>query len=72
MNVEWKEPPAATSLKWKPIIAACRANPGRWAFVGRTNYSSGYQYAKRHGLEVRIVNRDGTKADVYLRQTEGA
>lgn len=70
MTVQWKEPPTPKNRKWQPIIDDIKANPGVWAFVGRISYTAGYKQAKQHNLEIQTANREGSKADVYLRATE--
>ena len=70
MNVEWKQPPKSKSRKWQIIVEDLKANAGNWAFVGRINYSTGYKQARENNLEIQVSNREGSKADVYLRATE--
>lgn len=68
--MEWKQPPARTHRSWANIIKELDQNPGQWAFIGRMSYSAGYVQAKKYGLAIRIANRDGSKADVYLSRGE--
>jgi hypothetical protein len=70
MTVQWKQPPKAKSRKWHAIVESLQANAGTWAFIGRINYSTGYKKARQHNLEIQVSNREGSKADVYLRATE--
>lgn len=70
MTIEWKEPPVRVYRKWATIIEALRENPGQWAFIGRMASTAAYSYAKKHELEIRTSNRDGSQADIYLRTIE--
>lgn len=70
MVIEWKEPPTKGNRRWSDVVAQIRTRPGEWAFVGNMTMSAAYKQARNHNLEIRVVNRSGSKADVYLRAPE--
>lgn len=70
VEIVWKEPPPAVgSAETAEILAALKANPGKWAQVKKGMKSStGYTTWKKLGCEA-VARRDdaGTLWDVYAR-----
>jgi hypothetical protein len=79
-KLEWETPPPhakRAGSKWDPIARTLKANPGRWACIGRsipTNISSTIRrgelkcWKPAGAFEVRTVNHtERWVADVYVR-----
>ena len=74
-SIEWAEPPASGSNRTgtvftAEVVAALRANPGRWALVKKSHRGRAVAalFAKRHPeFEATTRKQPGGMFDIYAR-----
>ncbi len=65
--IDWKEPPVQKNRNWQTIASEIKSRPGSWAFIGEMGVSAAYRYAKAYDFEIRVANRNGSRAEIYMK-----